>query len=157
MAIYHLNIKIISRSKGQSAVASAAYRSATKLVDKEVGKTCDYTKKSGVVYSEIVLCKNAPKEYQDRETLWNEVHEVEKSSNAQLAREVEVALPREFSRQEQIEVVQEYIQKNFVSKGMCADWALHDKGDGNPHAHIMLTTRPIEPDGKWVTKLLLKI
>lgn len=152
MAIYHLNVKIISRSKGQSAVASAAYRSATKLVDKEVGKTCDYTRKSGVVYSEISLCKNAPKGYQDRETLWNAVHDVEKSSNSQLAREVEVALPREFSRQEQIEVVQEYIQKNFVAQGMCADWSLHDKGDGNPHAHIMLTTRPIEPNGKWGSK-----
>ena len=143
MAIYHCSVKIIGRSSGRSAVASAAYRVGEKLKDKETGIIHDYTKKGGVIYREVMLCQNAPKEYQDRETLWNEVQKIEKVSNAQLAREIEVALPIEMSRSEQIQAVQRYVREKFVSAGMCADWALHDKGDGNPHAHIMLTTRPI--------------
>ena len=102
MAIYHCNIKIISRGKGQTAVASSAYRSGTKLVNEETGEIHDFTRKSGIVYSEILLCENAPKEYENREILWNEVQKIEKAKNAQLAREVEVALPREMSREQQI-------------------------------------------------------
>lgn len=152
MAIYHMNIKIISRSKGSSAIASSAYRSGTKLIDEEVDKVCDYSKKTGIVFNEVLLCENAPKEYQDRQVLWNRVHQIESAKTSQLAREVEVALPREFDTPKQIQVVREYIQENFISVGMCADWSLHDKNDGNPHAHIMLTTRPILADGKWGLK-----
>ncbi len=152
MAIYHCSVKIIGRSGGRSAVASAAYRVGKKLKDNETGITHDYTRKGGVVYSEIVLCPNAPQEYQDREILWNEVQKIEKVSDARLAREIEVALPIEMSRSEQIEVVQRYVRDKFVSAGMCADWALHDKGYGNPHAHIMLTTRPIKKNGQWGEK-----
>lgn len=152
MAIYHCSVKIIGRSSGRSAVASAAYRVGEKLKDKETGIIHDYTKKGGVIYREVMLCQNAPKEYQDRETLWNEVQKIEKVSNAQLAREIEVALPIEMSRSEQIQAVQRYVREKFVSAGMCADWALHDKGDGNPHAHIMLTTRPIKANGQWGEK-----
>ena len=152
MSIYHCTCKIMSSGKGRSAVGSASYRSGEKLINEYDGMEHDYRKKSGVVYSEIMLCENAPKEYQDRSTLWNEVEKIEKGSKARLAREYEVALPVEMTREEQINLVRNFVKDNFVDKGMCADFAIHDKEDGNPHAHIMLTTRPIEKDGSWGTK-----
>ena len=153
VAIYHCSIKIISRGKGRSAVACAAYRSGTKLTDLATGKVFDYSNKPGVVFSEVLLPENAPAVFAaDRNILWDAVESKETRSDAQLAREVEVALPCEFTRQEQIDTVREYIMKNFVREGMCADWALHDKGDGNPHAHIMLTMRAIKPNGRWAEK-----
>ena len=152
MAIYHCSIKIIGRSDGKSAVASSAYRSGEKLMDDRTGIVHDFTKKRGVVFTEVALPAHAPPEYADRNLLWNAVEKVEKKSNAQLAREIEVALPKELSRECQIEIVRRYVQDNFVSVGMCADWALHDKGDGNPHAHIMLTMRGIKTDGTWAQK-----
>lgn len=151
MAIYHMSIKIGSKSKGQSAVAAAAYRSGEKLTDQETGLISDYTKKGGVVFSEISLCENAPAEYADRATLWNAVHQIEKNKNAQLWREFEVALPQELSREKQIATVRDFV-KQLTARGMCADWSLHDKGDGNPHAHIMTTMRSITEDGKWAAK-----
>lgn len=152
MAIYHCTCKIISRGQGRSAVGAAAYRSGEKLYNEYDGIEHDYTKKVGVVYSEIMLCENAPKEYQDRQTLWNAVEQIEKSSKAQLAREYEVALPVELSREEQIKLVRDFAKENFVDNGMCVDFSIHDKEDGNPHAHIMLTTRPIEQDNSWGVK-----
>lgn len=152
MAIYHCTCKIISRGQGRSAVGAAAYRSGEKLYNEYDGIEHDYTKKGGVVYSEIMLCENAPKEYQDRKTLWNAVEQIEKSSKAQLAREYEVALPVELSREEQIKLVRDFAKENFVDNGMCVDFSIHDKEDGNPHAHIMLTTRPIEQDNSWGVK-----
>lgn len=152
MAIYHCTCKIISRGQGRSAVGAAAYRSGEKLYNEYDGIEHDYTKKGGVVYSEIMLCKNALKEYQDRQTLWNAVEQIEKSSKAQLAREYEVALPVELSREEQIKLVRDFAKENFVDNGMCVDFSIHDKEDGNPHAHIMLTTRPIEQDNSWGVK-----
>ena len=152
MAIYHCSIKLIGRSGGRSAVASAAYRSGEKLLNEETGITHDFTKKGGVVMSEILLPANAPDRYLDRQTLWNEVQKVEKRSDAQLAREIEVALPSELTRAQQIECIRSYINDNFTSKGMIADWALHDKGDGNPHAHIMLSVRAIDENKKWTSK-----
>lgn len=152
MAIYHCHCKIISRGQGRSSVGAAAYRSGEKLYNEYDGIEHDYTKKGGVAYSEIMLCENAPKEYQDRQTLWNAVEQIEKSSKAQLAREYEVALPVELSREEQIKLVRDFAKENFVDNGMCVDFSIHDKEDGNPHAHIMLTTRPIEQDGSWGVK-----
>lgn len=152
MAIFHLSVKIISRSSGRSAIAAAAYRAGEKLKNEENGKTHDFSKKKGVVYSEIQLPENAPSEYKDRQTLWNKVQEIEKRADAQLAREVEVALPQELDRKKQIELAHNYIQEQFVDKGMIADWSIHDKGDGNPHAHIMLTTRSLKKDGSWAPK-----
>ena len=151
MAIYHMSIKIGSKGKGQSAVAAAAYRSGDKLTDKETGLISDYTRKGGVVHSEISLCDNAPLKYADRETLWNAVHEIENKKNSRLWREFEVALPKEFSQDEQIETVRDFV-KQLTDSGMCADWSLHDKGDGNPHAHIMATVRSIADDGEWAPK-----
>ena len=152
MAIYHCSIGIKGRSKGDSAVGSSAYRAGVKLKDEETGVTYDYTKKRGVVYNEVMLPQNAPKEYQNREVLWNEVEKVEKQPKAQLARDIEVGFPIEMSREQQIQCVRDYVQNNFVKKGMCADIALHDKKDGNPHAHILLTMRGIKENGEWDAK-----
>ena len=153
MAIYHLSLKIISRSKGASAVAKAAYRSGQKLYNKRTGLTHDFTKKWGVVHSEILLCRNAPKQYRNREILWNAVEQVEKNSNAQLAREIEFALPIEFDEQTRLAVAREFLQ-TFTDMGMCVDWSYHNKefGKPNPHVHAMLTMRGIKPDGTWDTK-----
>ena len=146
-----MSIKIGSRSKGQSAVAASAYRSGQKLTDRQTGIISDYTRKGGIVHSEIALCENAPAEYADRETLWNAVHQIEKNKNAQLWREFEVALPQELTRSEQIETVRDFVDV-LVKQGMCADWSIHDKEDGNPHAHIMTTVRSITEDGSWAAK-----
>lgn len=152
IAIYHCSIKIISRGKGKSAVAAAAYRSGEKLKNEYDGVSHDYTKKTGIAYTEIMLPPHAPSEFADRSTLWNAVEKIEKSRNSQLAREIEIAIPHELSHDQQIALVREYVKDNFVDNGMCADIAIHDKGDGNPHAHIMLTMRPIEQDGQWGAK-----
>ena len=152
IAIYHCSIKIVSRGKGKSAVAAAAYRSGEKLTNEWDGLTHDYTKKGGVVHSEILLPAHAPPVFSDRSTLWNSVELSEKSNNAQLAREVEIALPVELSREEQTRLVREYCSSQFVSKGMIADFNLHDTGGGNPHAHILLTMRPLDEKGAWLPK-----
>lgn len=151
MAIYHLHCKVFSRSKGQTAIAAAAYRSGTKLEDHELGTVSDYTKKNGIAFSEIALPSNAPKEYADREVLWNAVQEVEKSKDAQLCREFEIALPKELSLDEQIDLVRTFA-KSLVSEGMIADYSIHDKNDGNPHVHILTTMRRIDDNGKWMAK-----
>ena len=152
IAIYHCIIKIVSRGKGKSAVAAAAYRSGEKLTNEWDGLTHDYTKKGGVVHSEILLPAHAPPAFSDRSTLWNSVELSEKSNNAQLAREVEIALPVELSREEQTRLVRDYCSSQFVSKGMVADFNLHDTGGGNPHAHILLTMRPLDEKGAWLPK-----
>jgi len=152
IAIYHCSIKIISRGKGKSAVAAAAYRSGEKITNEWDGETHDYTRKGGVVHSEIMLPPHAPPSFSDRSTLWNSVEEIEKSKDAQLAREVEIALPVELSREEQTRLVRDYCSSQFVSKGMCADFNIHDTGSGNPHAHIMLTMRPLDEKGIWTAK-----
>ena len=152
IAIYHCSIKIISRGKGKSAVAAAAYRSGEKLINNYDGITHDYTRKSGIAYTEIMLPSHAPPDFQNRSALWNSVEKIERSKNSQLAREIELAIPKELNREQQISLVREYVNDNFVSVGMCADIAIHDKNDGNPHAHIMLTMRPLEQDGTWGAK-----
>ena len=150
MAIYHCSIKNISRSGGKSAVASASYRAGQKLEDRETGLTHDYTNKKEVAYSEIILCKNAPKKYQDRATLWNAVEEVEKQSNARLAREWEVAIPNELTFDQSKELVRGFAQ-SLADEGMCVDANIHWK-EGNHHAHIMGTTRAIKENGSWAPK-----
>ena len=152
MAIYHLSIKIISRGKGKPAVAAAAYRAGEKIISDYTGNTHDYTRKGGVIHTEIILPEHAPPEYTDRSVLWNAVEEIEKAKKAQLAREVEIALPKELSAEKNIVLVREYVKHTFVDQGMCADVAVHDKSDDNPHAHIMLTMRPFNEDGTWGDK-----
>ena len=152
MAIYHCSIKIVSRGKGKSAVAAAAYRSGETLTNNYDGVTHDFTRKGGIVHTEILLPPHAPPDFADRSALWNSVEKIEKAKNSQLAREIEIALPVELDREKQIQLVREYVKENFVSVGMCADFAIHDKQDGNPHAHIMLTMRPLEQSGEWGAK-----
>ena len=106
--------------------------------------THDYTRKGGIVHAEIMLPAHAPPEFADRSILWNSVEQSEKARDSQLAREIEAALPRELSGEEQLALVRAYVKDNFVDKGMCADFAIHDKGTGNPHVHIMLTLRPLK-------------
>ena len=152
IAIYHCNISIVSRGKGKSAVAAAAYRSGEKLTNEWDGMTHDYTRKGGVVHTEIMLPPHAPPSFSDRSTLWNSVELYEKAGNAQLAREIDAALPIELSREEQIRLVREYCSSQFVFKGMCVDFAIHDTDSGNPHCHIMLTMRPLDERGAWAAK-----
>lgn len=129
MAIYHNSTKIISRSSGRSAVGASAYRSGEKMLNEYDGIEHDYSRKKGVVYSEILLPLQAKEELKSRAVLWNEVEKIEKSKNSQLAREVEVALPKELNRDEQIQLIKSYVQDNFINKGMCADINMHDIND----------------------------
>lgn len=150
MAIYHMNIKNISRGKGKTAIAAAAYRAGTILTDAETGIKHNYTQKSEVVYSEIILPEHAPAEYANRETLWTEVQKIETQDRARLAREWEVALPNELDLDQAKTLIHDFAE-SLVAEGMCIDLAIHWK-DGNHHAHIMGTTRPIDKDGKWAPK-----
>lgn len=150
MSIYHCSIKNMGRSSGRSAVACAAYRSGEELEDLETGITHDYRKKTGIAFAEIFLCKNAPERFQNREELWNEVEKIEKAADARLAREIEVAIPRELSLEEMKNLVAGYA-KMLTEEGMCVDAAIHLKV-GNPHAHLMCTTRKIKADGTWDQK-----
>lgn len=152
---FHFSISMISRGKSKSAVASAAYISCEKLTNEWDGVTHDYHNKKGLLHSQIYLPENIPKEFQDRSFLWNSVELNEKTSNAQLARNFIIALPKELSFEENKNLITDFIQKNFVSKGMIADLAIHqgnDEGNGNIHAHIMTTVRPLNQDGTWGAK-----
>lgn len=156
MDFFHWTTKIVSRNKGKSAVAASAYISGTKMENRWDGVTHDYTRKKHVIYTEVILPPNAPQEYADRSLLWNSVEWNETKANAQLARSIELALPAELSHAQNIALIRKLVQKLFVGKGMCADVAFHDKGDGNPHAHILLTMRPLTPEGKWGDKSRLE-
>jgi hypothetical protein len=154
MAIFHMTIKNVSKSDGRSAVGASAYLSGEKLKDEDaIGRKryCDYSHKKEVAYKEVCLPANAPAEYQDRATLWNAVEKAETQRDGRTARSIEFALPVEFDLDTQIKVAREYIMENFVNEGMCADWAIHEKA-GNPHVHLLLTTRPIKKDGSWGAK-----
>ena len=149
----HFQISIQKRSENKSAVAGAAYQSGSKLFSEYDNRTKNYLRKQNeVIHSEILLPKNAPREYLDRETLWNSAEKVETQWNSQLARKIIIALPIKIPTDQYAELVRSYCYEQFVSKGMCCDFAVHDKGDGNPHTHIMLTMRAIDENGKWLPK-----
>ena len=152
MAIYHLEAKVVSRGAGRSAVAASAYLSCSRLYNDYDGIQHDYTKKQGLVWQEVFLPEYAPQEWKDREQLWNAVEEVETAKDSRLAREFVVALPIELSREQLIELLQDFIREQFVADGMCADAAIHDTDGHNPHAHILLTVRPLDEQGKWQYK-----
>mgnify|MGYP004631852467 CR=1 FL=1 len=152
MAIYHLEAKVVSRGAGRSAVAASAYLSCSRLYNDYDGIQHDYTKKQGLVWQEVFLPAMAPLEWKDREQLWNAVEEVETAKDSRLAREFVVALPIELSREQQIELLQDFIREQFISDGMCADAAIHDTDGHNPHAHILLTVRPLDEQGHWQYK-----
>ena len=144
IAIYHCNIGIVSRGKGKSAVAAAAYRSGEKITNEWDGMTHDYTRKRGVVHTEIPTAAPCPApSFSDRAALWNSVELYEKAGNAQLAREIDAALPIELSREEQIRLVREYCSSQFVSRGMCVDFAIHDTGKRQPR--IVISCLPCAP------------
>lgn len=151
MAIYHLSAKVISRAGGRSSVAAAAYRTAGRLHDDRQGLEHDYSRKGGVNHCEIMAPENAPDWMSDRNQLWNAVEIVEKRRDAQLAREIEVSLPRELDRGQRLELLRGFIQREFVDRGMIADVAVHEgkarDGFGQPHAHVMLTMREMTGDG----------
>jgi Ti-type conjugative transfer relaxase TraA len=151
MAIYHLHVKIIGRKSGQSAVASAAYRSASRLRDERLDRDQDFTAKRGVVHSEVLLPEHAPEQWSDRERLWNDVETFEMRKDAQLAREVEFALPREMTQVQGIALARDFAQAEFVDHGMIADvnvhWDVGEDGMPKPHAHVMLTMRSVDENG----------
>lgn len=152
MAIYHAHFGIIRRSNGQSAIASSAYRSGKKLYDEREYKTHDYRRKKGVIYHEVMLCKNAPNQWNDEEKLWNEVEASEKSEKAQLAREANFALPKELDEKQQIELARDYVQRSFVDRGMCVQLDIHNPHGNQPHFHVMLTMRAVDENGKFLPK-----
>ena len=152
MAIYHLEAKVISRSSGRSACAASAYLSCSQILNDYDGIQHDYTRKSGLVWQQVFLPEYAPQEWSDRSVLWNAVEANEKTKDSRLAREFVVALPIELGKDQWTALLTEYIQSNFVAEGMCADVAIHDTDGHNPHAHIMLTVRPLDEHGKWQYK-----
>ena len=152
IAIYHFEAKMIRRGTGRSVVAAAAYASCSKIYNDYDGMMHDYTRKHGCVYSEIFLPSNAPPEWQDRTELWNAVEAAEKAKDSRLARELIVALPVEIGLDEWKAILKDFISKQCVNKGMCADVSIHDTDGHNPHAHILLTMRPIDDKGKWQAK-----
>ena len=154
MAIYHMQAKVVSRGKGRSAVAASAYMSCSSVTNEYDGVHHDYTRKKGLVWEQVFLPGNAPIEWRERAALWNAVEDAEKSKDSRLAREFVVALPRELNHDQQIALLTEYIQQQFVADGMCADVGIHDPDPPghNPHAHILLTIRPLDEHGKWQYK-----
>ncbi|WP_249311476.1 MobQ family relaxase [Congzhengia minquanensis] len=157
LSLYHFHVFQIKRSKGQSAIAAAAYRAGEKLHSNYYGEDADYTKKGGVICSEILLPPHAPKEFADRETLWNAVEKIEQHPKAQLAYSFDIALQNEFSMEENIDLARQFLLDEFVSRGMTVDFAVHspDKEDGgiaNPHFHFLCPIRPINSDSTWGTK-----
>jgi len=151
MAIYHFSVKVIGRASGRSGVAAAAYRAGERLHDERLDRDHDFRAKAGVEHSEILLPEGAPEQWRDRERLWNDVEAFEKRKDAQLAREVEFAIPREMTKAEGIELARDFAQREFVDRGMIADlnvhWDIGADGQPKPHAHVMLTMREVGPDG----------
>jgi Ti-type conjugative transfer relaxase TraA len=151
MAIYHLHVKVICRKSGSSAVASAAYRSGSRLRDERLGRDQDFSAKRGVVHSEVMLPENAPEAWSDRERLWNDVEAFEVRKDAQLTREVEFAIPREMSERDGIELARDFVRGEFVDRGMIADlnvhWDMAEDDMPKPHAHVMLTMRAVDENG----------
>ncbi|RSY85980.1 Ti-type conjugative transfer relaxase TraA [Sphingomonas koreensis] len=156
MAIYHFSAKIISRANGSSALASSAYRSASRLYDERLGRHHDFSNKTGVVHSEVLLPEGAPDAWRDRAALWNAVEAAELRKDAQLSREVEFAIPRELDQVEGIRLAREFVEREFVARGMVADlnvhWDIGADGEPKPHAHVMLTTREVR-DGAFSAKV----
>jgi hypothetical protein len=162
MAIYHFSAQVISRSAGRSATAAAAYRSGEKIMDERTGAIHDYSQKTGIDHTEIMAPANAPRWVYDRAKLWNTAEQAEKRKDAQICREIEIALPVELNHAQQLELVRSFAQKHFVNIGMIADMAIHRTKAENPHCHILLSMRDISHEGfglknrGWNDKQLLE-
>lgn len=152
MAIYHASFKIVKRSDGKSVVAAAAYRSGKKFYDEREDKVHNYQRKERVLSHKVMLCENAPEKWEDAERLWNDVEASEKSSRAQLARSCDFALPRELNEKERAELIEDYVKRNFVDRGMCAQVDIHTTKGDNPHAHVLLTMRAVDKKGNFMSK-----
>lgn len=156
MSLYHFHVGQIKRSAGRSAVECAAYRAGEKLYSEYYGQVSDYTRKGGVMHAEILLPPHAPRGYADRQTLWNAVEEAERNKNTQLSYSFDIALQNEFSLDENIALARQFLRDNFVSRGMIADFAVHqpdrENGISNPHFHVMCPIRPLNLDGIWGAK-----
>ena len=154
MAIYHLEAKVVSRGNGRSAVAASAYLSCSKMLNDYDGVQHDFTRKKGLIWQDVLLSEFAPPEWKDRSVLWNAVEKNEKTKNSRLAREFVPALPIELTPAQWQELLTDFIQNNFIADGMCADVAVHDPypPGHNPHAHIMVTVRPLDEKGNWQYK-----
>lgn len=154
MAIYHLEAKVVSRGTGRSAVAAAAYMSCSQILNDYDGVQHDFTHKKGLIWQQIFLPEYAPVEWQERSALWNAVEENEKTKDSRLAREFVVALPVELDQEPWKSLLSDFINEQFVTDGMCVDVAIHDPSPPghNPHAHIILTVRPLDKQGKWQYK-----
>lgn len=157
MALYHFHVTQIKRSEGSSVIASAAYRAGERLHSERYDEYSDYTKKRGVILSEILLSPQAPREYADRETLWNAVEKAEKRPDAQLAYSFDFAFQNEFTLEENIALAKQFMEENFLSRGMTLDYSIHEPdrepgGIPNPHIHILAPIRPINADGTWGNK-----
>ena len=154
MAIYHLEAKMVSRGNGRSAVAASAYLSCSKMLNDYDGVQHDFTRKKGLIWQDVLLSEFAPPEWKDRSVLWNAVEKNEKTKNSRLAREFVPALPIELTPAQWQELLTDFIQNNFIADGMCADVAVHDPypPGHNPHAHIMVTVRPLDEKGNWQYK-----
>ena len=152
MAIYHFSTKVISRSTGRTAVGAASYMSCSVMTSEYDGVHHDYTRKAGLGYAQVFVPDNAPREWLNRENLWNAVEQAETAKDSRLARQFIMALPVELDLYQQIFLVMEYVRENFVQEGMCADVCIHNNDPNNPHVHIMTTVRPLNPDGTWQHK-----
>ena len=157
IALFHFHVTQVKRSAGQSAIASAAYRAGEKLYSEYYGEVSDYTRKGGVICSDILLPSHAPPEYADRQTLWNAVEKIERGKKAQLAYSFDIALQNEFSLEENITLARQFLSEQFVSRGMIVDFDIHqlDKENGgisNPHFHVMCPIRPLDEHGRWGNK-----
>ena len=154
MKFLSTRFSIVSRSKGHSAIGKSSYISREKLYSEYDGQYHFESAKEDLVHKEVSLCANAPDEYKDREKLWNSVEKIEKSEKAQLCRMMKGSLPNEWTYELAEEIVRKYVNDNFVSKGMCVDWAIHDsvneKGQRNLHFHCLMTLRAIDENGKWM-------
>ena len=153
MAIYYFNLCHITRRKGLSAVGRAAYMSCSRMRNERTGVLYNYTCKPGLVWQAVFLPDNAPRAWADRSVLWNAVEARERTAVSHLAREVVVALPVELAAPAWISLLKEYILEQYVALGMCVDVSIHNTDGTNPHAHILLTSRPLEPDGQWAQKV----
>lgn len=152
MAIYHMEAKIVSRGTGRSAVAASAYMNCSRIYNDYDGIQHDYTRKQGLAWQQIFLPEAAPVEWADRATLWNAVEAAEKTKDSRLAREIILALPRELDKDAWVQIMTKYVQDNFTSEGMCVDVSIHNADEKNPHAHVLLTVRPLNADGTWQHK-----
>ena len=157
MALFHFHVTQVKRSAGQSVVAAAAYRAGEKLYSEYYGENNDYTRKGGVICSDILLPAHAPPQYADRQTLWNAVEHAERGKKAQLAYSFDIALQNELTLDENIALVQQFLSEQFVSRGMIVDYAIHQPdnhgaGISNPHFHVLCPIRPLDENGEWGAK-----